>query len=113
MKKLVLLFLIISCAKQENTIELIEKNQFQVMISKDVQLIDVRTPEEFNEGYIGNAKNIDFKTFDFKQKISKLNKNKPILLYCSAGGRSARASKIFQSLGFKKIYDLKGGYSEW
>ncbi len=113
MKKLVTLFLIISCAKQQNPIELIEKNQFRVMISKDVQLIDVRTQEEFNDGYISNAKNIDFKTLDFKQKISKLDKNKPVLIYCSAGGRSAKASKIFQSLGFKKIYDLKGGYSEW
>ena len=113
MKKLVTLFLIISCAKQQNPIELIEKKQFQVMISKDVQLIDVRTQEEFNEGYIGNAKNIDFKTLDFKQKISKLDKNKPVLIYCYGGGRSAKASKIFQSLGFKKIYDLKGGYSKW
>ena len=113
MKRLIILIFFISCDRDQNSVELIEKQQFKDMISQNVQLIDVRTPLEFNGGYIGNAENIDFRSTDFIQKISKLDRNKPVLLYCSAGGRSARASKIFQSLGFKKIYDLKGGYSEW
>ena len=45
--------------------------------------------------------------------ISKLDKNKPVLLYCAMGGRSSKASKVFKSQGFKKIYDLKGGFLSW
>ena len=59
------------------------------------------------------AENINFKSKDFLSQISKLDKSKPVLLYCSAGGRSAKASIIFDSLGFKEIYDLKGGYLSW
>ena len=59
------------------------------------------------------SESLDFLSKDLLSQISKLDKSKPVLLYCSAGGRSAKASKIFDSLGFKEIYDLKGGYLSW
>jgi rhodanese-related sulfurtransferase len=42
-----------------------------------------------------------------------LDKNKPVLVYCAAGGRSASAAKDLKKAGFKKVYDLEGGYDAW
>ena len=113
MKNFLLIFLFFSCAETTREIQIVEKEIFQSLINQNVQLIDVRTPEEFSGGHIRSAQNINYKSIDFETQISKLDKNKPILVYCSAGGRSAKASKILHSLGFKKIYDLKGGYRSW
>ena len=92
---------------------MLEKHEFQVLMNQDVQLIDVRTSEEYSKGFIEEAQNIDYNSTDFANKISKLDKNKPVLLYCAMGGRSSKASKVFKSQGFKKIYDLKGGFLSW
>ncbi len=77
------------------------------------QLIDVRTPEEYTEGKIENAQNIDFYANDFKSKIEALDKSKPVFVYCRSGGRSAKAANIFKEAGFKEIYDLQGGYMNY
>jgi len=79
----------------------------------NLQLIDVRTPEEVNQGMIQGALNIDFRSPDFKKKIAQLNKDQPIAVYCGAGGRSGKTSDLLLTLGFKEIYDLTGGYSQW
>lgn len=113
MKKIVLLLLFVACAQEKPKILLLEKQEFQERMAEDVQLIDVRTPEEYQAGFIGTAININYNAPDFKLKISKLDPDKPVLVYCAAGGRSAKASKILDSLGFKTIYDLKGGYRSW
>ena len=81
--------------------------------NNEVQLIDVRTPKEYNDGHIENAKLIDFLTEDFKIKIQELDKEKPIYLYCRSGGRSGKASKVMEEFGFKEIVDLEGGYMAW
>ncbi len=83
------------------------------MGKKDVQVIDVRTPEEYKGGKIGNAKNMDFYSDDFKKMISTLDKSKPTLVYCASGGRSGKTAKMMESLGFKEVYDLRGGYNAW
>ncbi len=80
---------------------------------ENVQIIDVRTPAEFTDGHIQNAVNIDYFSKSFSANISKLNKQKTVLVYCAAGGRSATAAKEFKKLGFKKVYDLIGGYDDW
>ena len=113
MKKILIILTFLSCSQKNSNIHILEKEDFQILLNKDVQLIDVRTPNEYRNGFIANAENINFKSKDFLSQISKLDKSKPVLLYCSAGGRSAKASKIFDSLGFKEIYDLKGGYLSW
>ncbi len=79
----------------------------------DVQLVDVRTAEEYQEGHIENAQLIDVKSEDFHDKIQELDKDKPVYLYCRSGKRSGKASKIMLELGFKEIVDLKGGYIAW
>jgi rhodanese-related sulfurtransferase len=76
----------------------------------DAQLVDVRTPEEYNEGYIAGAQNIDFRNDNFNENISGLNKEKPVILYCRSGGRSSSAMNNLQELGFKEVYNLLDGY---
>lgn len=81
--------------------------------SKDAQLLDVRTPEEYGEGHLRNADNVDFKSADFKDKITKLDKSKPVFVYCLSGGRSAAAASVLRENGFSEVYDMKGGYLKW
>ncbi len=93
--------------------EIVDIDLFSKLMMKDHQLIDVRTPEEFAEGYISNAKNINYRSPDFKSQIISLDKSKPVLVYCKSGGRSAKSAAIFQENGFGKVYDLKGGITAW
>ncbi|MEH6765450.1 MAG: rhodanese-like domain-containing protein [Aequorivita antarctica] len=80
---------------------------------KDVQLVDVRTPEEFAEGHLENALNINVSETDFITEAEKLNLDEPIYLYCRSGKRSAKAALILKDVGFKEIYDMKGGFLHW
>ncbi len=77
------------------------------------QLIDVRTDKEFGASHLKNAQNICVTDDDFKQKVTALDKNKPVYVYCKKGGRSARAAKVLKEMGFTKIYDLQGGITAW
>ena len=79
----------------------------------DVQIIDVRTPEEYKTGFIKGAQNIDFYSSTFEDDINKLDKSKPVILYCKYGGRSSKCAKKLLNYGFVKIYDLKDGVSKW
>ena len=98
----------------DSEIKEVTTEEMQAILKMDeVQLVDVRTPEEFSEGYIKNAQNIDFNSPTFDQDILKLNKDKPVILYCHSGGRSAKCAQKLKDAGFKKIYDLKGGISKW
>ncbi len=76
-------------------------------------LIDVRTPEEFAKGHLEGAVNINFKKRTFPSYISAIAKDKPVLIYCRSGNRSAKAAFIMQTLGFKEIYDLTPGFKGW
>jgi len=77
-------------------------------------LVDIRTPEEFKEGHIPGAKlNLDFYAPDFKDKVSKLDKNKKYLYYCHSGHRSGQASKLAKEFGFTEAYELDGGINAW
>ncbi len=103
-----------STVQQSGTVQLVSKSEFQKMLKvKGAQLVDVRTKEEYSSGHMENATNCDYNSSDFRKKMEKLNKNEPVLVYCHAGGRSAKAAQLLKEMGFKKIYDLKGGYSNW
>lgn len=118
MKKytIVLLFVLInfSCNRTKGQSNLISCNSVAELIkSQDINLIDVRTPDEFQSGHIMGAQNIDFYEPNFQKKINQLDKSIPIVLYCRSGKRSARcAAKICED-GFKIVYDLEGGIVEW
>jgi rhodanese-related sulfurtransferase len=83
--------------------------------SRDTNFIvlDVRTPEEFKSGHIEKAIMIDYKSADFQDKISKLDKKKSYLVYCRKGGRSAAAIKIMKDLNFNNLYHLYEGILVW
>jgi len=79
----------------------------------DFVLIDVRTPEEFAEGHIEEAINIDFRSENFRDEINKLDKDKTYLIYCRSGRRSADALDMMKELNFTRIYHMNGGILEW
>jgi rhodanese-related sulfurtransferase len=106
---------IIGCTAQEVSIitaqeafALIKENEG----NQDFVIIDVRTPEEFVDGHLENALNINLNSGSFSDDINKLNKNKPYLIYCRSGNRSAQAAVIMKDLGFKGVYDM-GGINDW
>ncbi len=93
----------------------VDATTFKDLMSKNTgELIDVRTPRENQAGAIeGTTKNIDVTGPNFKSEIEKLDKDKTYLVYCRSGGRSGKAVKIMESMGFKHLYNLKGGYLGW
>jgi len=96
------------------TIQLLDVAAFKIGIANpNIQLIDVRTPKEYEEGHIENAQLINYYSKNFKENIQELDKEKPVYVYCKSGYRSGNSSKILAELGFKEIYDLKGGYMAW
>ena len=77
-------------------------------------ILDVRTADEFNEGCIVNAINIDIhRGQDFVNEIEALDKNKNYYVYCRSGMRSAKACEIMNQLGFENAFNLIGGITEW
>ena len=79
----------------------------------DAILVDVRTEDEYNSGYIENSLNIDYFSNEFSVNADKLDKNTPIILYCRSGNRSSMSANKISKLGFKEIYNLEGGILEW
>jgi rhodanese-related sulfurtransferase len=82
--------------------------------SENTAIIDVRTEEEFSEGYIPKAYNVDIhKGQGFIDEIEALDKNKTYFVYCRSGARSAQACAVMNQLGFENTYNLLGGFMEW
>lgn len=79
----------------------------------NAQLIDVRTPKEFNDGYIKGAININYQGDSFTEDIEKLDKTRPTFVYCRSGGRSAESCNYMANHGFKELYELDNGISSW
>ncbi|AUC77847.1 rhodanese-like domain-containing protein [Olleya sp. HaHaR_3_96] len=95
---------------QDSAIKVLDSTEFKTQIeNKTVQLIDVRTADEFKSGHIQNAKNIDFFSGEFNQEFNKLNKDLAVYVYCRSGSRSKQSSHKLVAMGFTEIYDLKGG----
>lgn len=101
------------CLLQTPTVEVLEKPQYQTLVERGYQVIDVRTPEEFEAGHIEGALNINVKAAEFVDEIQKLSKTDTLLVYCRSGRRSAYAAQVMVSFGFRKIYDLEGGFLNW
>lgn len=84
------------------------------LADSDVQLVDVRTPDEYAKGAIEGAVNMNYHDRDFAEQVAgKLDKKRPVMLYCAGGVRSAKAAKILEKQGFVEIYDLENGYGGW
>ena len=77
-----------------------------------VQVIDVRTITEYNQGHLKGAKKVDFlRPTEFQSYFENKDTLQPVYLYCRSGNRSMNAAKYLKKRGFKEIYDLRGGYS--
>ena len=77
------------------------------------QLVDVRTPSEFANGHLPNALNLDYRNATFEARVAKLDKAKPVFVYCLSGGRSAAAAQSLRAQGFVAVYDMQGGFAKW
>lgn len=113
---LILLFCIFTTAafSQADTTQL-SPDQFEIAVSKPgVQLVDVRTPEEYAKGHIKNSMLADWKNRkEFKSGTATLDKSKPVYLYCLAGIRSHAAAGFLRSKGYTQVYELAGGINKW
>lgn len=86
----------------------------QIKNDEDAVILDVRTPEEAEEGMIPEARNLDiYRSQGFLDEVEKLDKSKNYYIYCKSGGRSAQACAILDQKGFNNTYNLLGGFSEW
>lgn len=95
--------------------ENINYRQLKRMIKEttDIQLLDVRSVQEYNEGYINGA--ISIPLFELEKKAEKIlkNKNQKIIVYCKSGARSIKAIKILIKKGYTKLYNLEGGLENY
>lgn len=101
------------CDGNDNIVS-VSAPDFETKIKADsVQLVDVRTPQEYAEGHIDGALNINVQSVDFQQMAEKeLSKDSTILVYCRSGRRSMDAAEVLTKLGYN-VVNLKGGIIEW
>ena len=86
----------------------------QVKSDDNAVILDVRTEEEVEEGYIPEAKNLDiYKGQEFVNELEKLDRSKNYYVYCRSGARSAQACTLMDQMGFNKTFNLIGGFSKW
>ncbi|MCE9609043.1 MAG: rhodanese-like domain-containing protein [Chthoniobacter sp.] len=78
-----------------------------------IVVLDVRTAEEFSDGHIAGAKNLDFLSADFAAKVATLDPGKTYLIHCAAGGRSTKALALMEGRNFTAIYHLNEGFKAW
>ncbi|MEP1095243.1 MAG: rhodanese-like domain-containing protein [Cyclobacteriaceae bacterium] len=111
---IILFFLLISCgSKGQIVTQDVTADELKELMKQDILLVDVRTPNEYQQGRIAGSKLVNFRDADFATKIAQLDIDKPVAVYCAAGGRSTNAMKVFQDAGFKTIYNYKGGFGDW
>ena len=108
------LFLTLGCSQAEDAAKNVDPKAAQALIAdQKATVLDIRTPEEFAEGHIPDAKNVDFFSKSFRETLEKLDKDAPIVMHCQSGGRSGQALPIFKELGFTKVFHMNGGFSAW
>jgi rhodanese-related sulfurtransferase len=110
-----LLFVLLSKTGIAQQKSVLPVNDFEKAVQvKNVQLVDVRTPQEYKEGYIAGAINADWQNEkQFTAQVKNLDKNTPVYVYCLSGVRSGKAADWFAANGFKSIINLDGGIKAW
>jgi thioredoxin len=113
---LIVSILLISCNNQKTkAFESIAPKEFaeKIKTTEKPQILDVRTPDEFESEHIENAANVNWNSDDFAAKAESYDKSKPVFVYCLSGGRSKKAAAKLQELGFTTVYELDGGFLNW
>jgi len=105
--------LLLSCAAQTKTS--LSADEFEKGIAKDsIQILDVRTAGEYASGHIKNTLLANWNDpKEFERRIGFVDKARPVYVYCLGGGRSAAAAEKMRSMGYKTVYELKGGINAW
>ena len=80
-------------------------------LKKGIVILDVRTDKEFAQGHVPGAVHVPLT--DIGEKVKKLKKDKDIVVFCQNGNRSIWAIKRLMGMGYKNLYNLKGGYRAW
>ncbi len=97
-----------------STIQVVDASEFADAVEgNDVQLIDVRTINEWNSGHLEGALHFEMNNKDWSYQIETLDKEAPVYVYCGKGSRSATCAQQLKEAGFKKIIDLDGGVTSW
>ena len=112
---LLILLLTVSCTFNfsERKFSTVSVTEFADYIANpDVQLVDVRTPEEYAAGHIPGSVNIDVRN-GHEELAATLDPERPVALYCRSGRRSETAGWVLEKCFFKNVVDLKGGYNAW
>jgi thioredoxin len=105
---------IISCTAQTKNALTANEFEKEITTKQNIQILDVRTPGEFFSGHIKNALQADWNDAkEFERRLAFIDKNKPVYVYCLAGGRSAAAADKMRKLGYSNVYELKGGTNAW
>jgi rhodanese-related sulfurtransferase len=115
---LVMVLLVTACSSAGDTatIELVSPAEAAQVIDDDpagLVVLDIRTPEEFNEARLADAVNIDFYAPDFADQLDGLDKGDPYVMYCRSGNRSSEAVETMKDLGFVEVYEVDGGIVNW
>ena len=90
-----------------------EEAKEMISSNANLQIIDVRTGGEVAQGIIEGAVQMDISKPNFEKELDKLDKTRPVLVYCAAGGRSKTAQNIMKEKGFENVANLTQGYSGW
>jgi rhodanese-related sulfurtransferase len=92
----------------------VSAKEFSERISKEKGIVlDVRSPEEFEEEHLKNAQNIDINGEIFDKKLGSLDKKSTYFVYCLKGKRSSKALEKMKQQGFQKAYEMQGGLTSW
>lgn len=101
------------CAAQEKA-QLSPTEFEQGIANKNVQLLDVRTADEYKSGHIAHALQANWNNQEeFHQRVEAIDKSKPVYVYCAVGGRSKAAAQWLRSNGYTTVYELSGGFVKW
>jgi len=94
----------------------ITQEQWENRIANDADaiILDVRTEEEVEDGYIPNMLHIDIRMGQgFLDEVAKLDTSKNYYVYCRSGARSGQACTLMSQMGFETTYNLIGGFMNW
>ena len=115
---LALLLVVAACSSGSDTatIDLVSPAEAAQVVEDDpagLVVLDIRTPEEFNDVRLAGAINVDYYDADFDDQLDALDKNDPYVMYCRSGNRSSDAIKTMKELGFVEVYEIDGGIVNW
>ena len=113
----ILLSIIVACTTSTpQTVEVVEPQQFKHALNKYPQalLLDLRTPEEFQDAHLSNAIIIDFESDDFESQLkSAVDTTSIVFIYCRTGNKSGQTNTMLQDMKIDTIIELNGGYESW